>query len=658
MNMKGAQNLVQMLLEDDLQVEGSSLPHIDGYTIVEQIGCGGGGVVYEGIALATGRRVAVKFARPGSKNTLSKTLLEIDRLVAVGSSVVPHVYEHGVIGGRVYMVTELIEGVSPIEFVEGLGLRERVELLVKIADATGELNGYGLIHRDLKPSNIMVNKSGKPVILDLGISVASELDDLEMIDHAGKPIGTLAYMAPEQARGETGEISIQWDVYALGAIAYRLLTGSTPHELPESMTMGVERVSQQRARSARELNPKIPRQLASVLEKACAWDKNERYESAQFFRDDLRRWLNREPVNAGHQSPWAQVVRMSYKHPVLSMLCMSAIILLGTALGTVGIVWWQSIKPYGFEWVGTGATNRTAIVSRSGRELHVWETDERKGIQFPGKILSLEGKKYAILGLQFQDAHSGVRGLVGYRLGEYDSPAWVATQEVPDALSYAVRFEPGPHVFAFTELTFADVFEDIPGLEIISIHRQQRNSVGVIQVHRANGDLLCEYYHDGWLRDVYWEPVNKELIATGQNSDGTSVERGSEEEWAGKYPIVVFAVKPQVGEVGWTIQHPGLPVGEAPLWYTCLLPGEIYSDVYADKSFCVQSLHKTKSKAESKIGHIDFVVGNPVGDHIVLEIDSKGTMVDVWGTDGWADVHGFPPDRFYLGDMPERVIRP
>ncbi len=667
MNTTGAQNLVRMLFreesdseasslpEEESDLEASSLPQVEGYTLVKVIGRGGGGVVYEGIADA-GRRVAIKFIRQGNTNTTSKALLEIDRLATVQSAVVPHVFEHGVVGGQVYMVTELIEGVSPIEFAEDLTIRQCVELLVKIAGAVGELNGYGLIHRDLKPGNILINSEGKPMILDLGISVAAELDHSEMIDHAGKPIGTLAYMAPEQARGETGSLSIQWDVYALGAIGYRLLTGSTPHELPESVTMGVRQVREQRARSPRDLNPKLPKQLSVVLEKACAWEASERYESVQLFRDDLQRWLNREPVLAGPQTGWMRVLRVMSKHPVLSVGAMCAMIFAISIASTSAMVWWQNALPYEFRWNGTDTCSSTSIVSRSNLELHRWETIDKKGIRFPGKLIDFQGEQYAVLGLEFPDINSGHQGLVGYRVGAYDEPAWIATQQVPKDLSYAVRHEPGPHRFDFYKLYIEDVFPEIEGKELISIHWQRPNSVCAIQIHRVNGELLSEYYHDGHLRSVYWEAKQGVLIATGKNSDGEWTERGVSQSVVGRYPLVVFAIRPEVGQYETVVKHSEMVNGIEPLWYKCLTPASSYWALSSEIEGV--NIHATRPSnlTDQMQGYVDLQLGiGPDEYSLNLTINAQGEQVGFRASSGWGAATGMDPAVFSFQNLPART---
>lgn len=658
MNTDSAGKLVHLLL-DDAGEALSDLPRVEGYTLIQEIGRGGGGVVYEGIADATGKAVAVKILRSRKSKSLMHALLEMDRLVEVRSSVVPHVYEHGWTDGRLYIVTEFIHGVSPIAYAEGLDVRGRVELLAKIANAVGVINERGVIHRDLKPSNVLVTSEGNPVILDLGISVAAKLDGEELTGSDGKPIGTLAYMAPEQARGENDGISTRWDVYALGAIGYRLLTGSTPHELPESITMGVRHVGSEQARSPRELNPNLPKPLSVVLEKACAWEAEDRYESAQLFRDDLRHWLNREPVTAGPQGAWTRSIRLAVKHPVLSMIGFAAMIFVFTIVSTVGAVWWMNMQPYEFRWAGGTTAMSTTLISRSLRPLHKWDTGVKDGIRFPGQILEGDDGGYAVIGFNLPDLETGVKGLVGFRLGEYEEPAWVAEQRVPEELSYAVGYSPPPHLFQCWKIYIEDVFPDIDGNELISLYRQQPNSVSAIQVHRINGELLSEHYHDGYVQSAYWHQASKKLIVTAVNSDGTWLDRGEQIVSAEKYPFVVYAFRPQVGQRGVAIHHPGLRAGVEPVWYRCLLPSSAYWSIPKDINGELRIMANQPGRLNQQYdGLIDLQIGNsPRGDHAGLTIDPDGNVVDSNPTDGWMQNTGLGPDDFYLGELPPRIIQ-
>ena len=658
MNTDSAHKLAQALIEPVSREDAGDMPIVEGYALIREIGRGGSGVVYEAISLETEQHVAIKLLRATASRSVSETFNEIVRHVKMCSDGIPHVYGSGWTNGQCYIISELIDGVDPITYAQQLDLRSKVELFAKITDVVASFNGRGMIHRDLKPSNILVKEDGTPVVLDLGISIIQSTQDDQDSATCTKPVGTVAYMSPEQARGENDEISVRWDVYALGVIGYELLTGLKPHDLQESATTRLEQVRVCPARSPRDLNPLLPKPLGYILTKACATSPSDRYETTQLLRDDLRRWLSREPVFAGPQSHWMRTLRLISKHPILSVAMLCAVIFIVSIGSTIGLVWWQNIQPYQFRYNSFPWASTTSIVSRSGRIFHTWRTELDDGIRFTGRILNSNDGKYAIVGLYVKDMNSGDIGLVGYRLGEYEHPAWVAKQHVPEGLSYAVRNEPGPHEFTLVRVLVADIFAEYEGLEVVSIHRHRPYSVCAIQVHSPDGKLLSEYYHDGWVFNMYWNPISHQLVCTGPNSDGNWFERGADKLGNSNYPLVIFAIRPRLGEVDKVIRHPGLNNGIQPVWYRCLMPQEAYSYLgeTPENEFFVIEPSLLRNRA---LGYVEIQLGkaeNGTG-HATMLVDQFGKMIDSWVTDTWSAMHGdADPKIFRLEDLPQRVM--
>ncbi len=206
---------------------------IPGYRMERRLGGGGGGEVYLAFREGSDRALALKVLsrRLGEGPDARRAWRELDVLSQLRLSAVPRLIDHGLHDGRIYLATEFIDG-APLDRScddRGLSCQKRVELLAAVADAVQELHERGVIHRDLKPSNILVDELGQPILIDLGIS-AVEADSAETITRPGELIGSPAYMAPEQARGDRRSMSIRTDVYGLGATAYVILTGSTPHD--------------------------------------------------------------------------------------------------------------------------------------------------------------------------------------------------------------------------------------------------------------------------------------------------------------------------------------------------------------------------------------------------------------------------------------------
>lgn len=664
MEIEQATKLMSKLLETGEAI--ADFPEISGYRIFREIGQGGSGKVYEGVVNATGRSVAIKIYHTRVTNPTSHSIHELELLTHVRSPVVPHVLDHGWINDQVYIVTEFIDGPRLLEYAENLKQDDRVRLLVDICDAVTVLNERGIIHRDIKPSNILITKRGTPVLIDLGIAelIDSEEKHTSIFQRVSDPTGTLDFMCPEQARGENDAVTIRWDVYGLGAVAYVLLLGSTPRLMHGSTQERLERLSNHPARDPREIDHKLPKQLAAVLQKACSFDPTNRYESAQHFREDLHRWLSGNPVRAGKQSLWNRAVMTIAKHPYICVSLISIVIASSIFSVSALIFWYQSMLPYRFAPQEQRETNLAELVSRSGLSLRVWQTDNANGIRYGGDLFETQQGHFAVIGLEVPDIRSGDLGLIGYNLRAYDEPAWIATQIIPEALKYTIRNEPGPHSFRFRRILVEDIFPERTGREIVSVHYHSLYSLSAIQIHTPSGELLCDYYHDGWPTSLYWNPVYEQLVLLGQNSDGTSLDRGADTMWVGKYPVVAFAIEPQIGQFNQAIQHPGLELGDLgyqPAWYKCLLPGDGYTHIQSSVGNAVEiGLHAPGLETERQAGYTAIQLGgmaNHMYDHVTLLVDHHGNVQSRVVTDSWDSTNGFDPYSYNLEDLPSRITK-
>ncbi|MCH8153413.1 MAG: serine/threonine protein kinase [Planctomycetes bacterium] len=298
----------------------SGLPAIEGYVIDRRLGGGGGGEVYRAVRTGSDQPVAIKLLnkRLGETPEAKRAWRELDVLEQLRHPSIPRLLDQGVHDGRMYFATEYVDGHPLLEHcdVNQLDRAARVELLASIADAVQALHEFGVIHRDLKPSNILIDRHGRPMLVDLGIATLLSGDVMETLTVAGAPIGSPAFMAPEQARGEKSAVSTRSDVYGLGATAYVLLTGDTPHDMDATLHEAIRRVAQDPPRDPRELEPRLPKPLAAVLAKAVVQEPENRYASAAELAADLRRWHRGEPVEAGGLSIAQRVGRHIGHHPV------------------------------------------------------------------------------------------------------------------------------------------------------------------------------------------------------------------------------------------------------------------------------------------------------------------------------------------------------
>jgi len=222
---------------------------VGSFAIVRLIGRGGMGEVYEATQASPQRRVALKVIRAGatSRASLARFRREGEVLGLLHHPGIAQIFESGTHEGRPYIAMEYVEGPDLKTYAErqNLGTRVRLELVARVADAIHHAHQKGIVHRDLKPENVHVPPPvssatqtgtaaefaslGQPKVLDFGIARAAEglvgVTGGQTI--AGQLVGTLAYMSPEQIEGDD-DIDVRADVFALGTIAYELLSGSLP----------------------------------------------------------------------------------------------------------------------------------------------------------------------------------------------------------------------------------------------------------------------------------------------------------------------------------------------------------------------------------------------------------------------------------------------
>lgn len=299
------------------------LATIPGYQVVEQISRGGQGVVYRALQLSTKREVAIKVLRDtgGDAETAARRFeREIQLLAQFHHPNIVVVFDAGTTAdGRRYFVMDFVRGARLIDYVTqaNLTLRDTVELFYRIADAIAHAHESGIIHRDLKPSNILVDDAGEPSILDFGLAKQISAPRETALSSPQQLIGTLPYMSPEQVSGGGLELSTATDVYALGVMLYRALTGIHPYPVDGgileivrniqsahpaalrrawSSTAGARRSGEDSGSSASTSPPS--RDLEAVVMTALAKSPKDRYANAGELARDLRRFLDGRSVVA------------------------------------------------------------------------------------------------------------------------------------------------------------------------------------------------------------------------------------------------------------------------------------------------------------------------------------------------------------------------
>lgn len=314
------------------------LPVLKGaYRLLHVIGEGGMGIVYEAEQSFPRRRVALKSIRPGlaSASMLRRFKTEIELLARLDHPGIAQVFEAGYADehspDQAFLAMELVSGVPLTRYAaeNALHLRDRLDLLLKVCDAVLHAHQRGVIHRDLKPANILVTSEGVPKVLDFGVArAADDAGDRTMATHAGQIIGTPSYMSPEQFSGEP--VDTRTDVYALGVIAYELLAGELPFDfsrvpLSEAARIVRDQASPRLSRRDRSLGG----DLDVIVSKAMHPDRERRYASAAAFAEDIRRFLEHQPISARRDSGLYVLGKFARRHSIL--VAMGAVVLIAVA---------------------------------------------------------------------------------------------------------------------------------------------------------------------------------------------------------------------------------------------------------------------------------------------------------------------------------------
>ncbi len=314
------------------QTDGDVLAH---YRIEGEIGRGAQGVVYRATDEKLGRTVALKVLRRrvgDDEQTLLRFQREARAVAKLDHPGLCTVYDSGVAGGATYLAMRFVRGESLAARLERGAVLPPAELAALVEKAAGALHAAheaGVVHRDIKPGNLMVTPDGEPVLLDFGLAGGRGID-FPTLTATGDVFGTPAYMAAEQITG--GSVGPAADIYALGVTLYEAATGRRPHDA--STLDGLYRSILSGAfADPREINPKLPRDLAVILRTALDRDPARRYASAAHMAEDLRRLREKKPILARPAPAWLRARRWVERNPVAATALAGLFVVISSALG-------------------------------------------------------------------------------------------------------------------------------------------------------------------------------------------------------------------------------------------------------------------------------------------------------------------------------------
>jgi eukaryotic-like serine/threonine-protein kinase len=379
----------------------------DAYHIECLLGEGGMARVYKAFDPKLNRYVALKFIRSSDENHKKRLLREARAQAQIEHDSVCKIYEVGEVQGKPYIAMQPIQGGVLSQLASEMSLQKKVLIFERVCDAVHLAHKLGIIHRDIKPSNIMVEQredgSFRPYVMDFGI--AREITD-PGITATNMIIGTPGFMAPEQISGTAESVDRRTDVFSLGATLYMVLSGKPPFK-----GTGVDvlmKVVSEDPVPLKKIAPSLPDDLEIIVTKCLEKNPNARYDSARALGDDLKRYIDGEPILARRSSLTHRFAKKIRKNKTIAAVTAAALLIV-IASAAVGI----------FSYIRTA--QQIQVVSAISRSVEAMDWTMKVAMMSPlhdiRKERSLVLTKMLEIKQLMKDAGSAGAGPGNYALG-------------------------------------------------------------------------------------------------------------------------------------------------------------------------------------------------------------------------------------------------
>ncbi len=314
-----------------------TLPCLFGtYELLEEVARGGMGIVYKARQAQVSRIVALKVMAAGQfaePNFVRRFRTESEAVAKLDHPNIVPIYEVGEWEGQPFFSMKFAERGTLLQHIADrqsrCSNREAAELVAKLARAVHFAHQRSILHRDIKPANVLIDAHGEPMLTDFGLARLVEQDST--LTRTMAMLGTPSYMSPEQARGESKQLTTAVDVYGLGAVFYQVLTGQPPFAGGTTMET-VRLVLDTEPRRPRSVHSDVDRDLETICLKCLAKEASRRYGSAEALAHDLERWLRHEPILARPVSGGERLAKLIRRNPVATFFCAVTLIIIAASV--------------------------------------------------------------------------------------------------------------------------------------------------------------------------------------------------------------------------------------------------------------------------------------------------------------------------------------